>query len=388
MNFASDNTTGIHPRILAAIAAAAGGRAMPYGADDITKRVERRFAEVFERECAVFMVGTGAAANALALSVFVPPWGAIYCHPGGHINADECGAPEFYTAGAKLVAIPGAAGKVAAADIDRAYRNSGAGTVHVTQPAAVSLTQLTEAGTIYRPDELGAIGDVCRRHGLAFHIDGARFGNAVVGSGHSPADLTWRAGVDVLSFGATKNGAMAAEAVVFFDPAKAATMGWRRKRAAQLWSKHRFLAAQMDAYLADGLWLACARHANAMAARLADGLAAIPGVVPTGDRARAVAGSHHVRVEGVEAETLLVALDREGVCAAAGSSCASGAPAPSHVLAAMGWSRHAAKEAVRFSLGHASTDADVDRALAVVPEAIARLRGAPVAADARAGVPG
>jgi threonine aldolase len=305
MNFASDNTTGIHPRILAAIAAAAGGRAMPYGADDITKRVERRFAEVFERDCAVFMVGTGAAANALALSALVPPWGAIYCHPGGHINADECGAPEFYTAGAKLVAIPGTAGKVAAADIDRAYRHSGAGTVHVTQPAAVSLTQLTEAGTIYRPDELGAIGEVCRRHGLAFHIDGARFGNAVAGSGRSPAELTWRAGVDVLSFGATKNGAMAAEAVVFFDPAKAATMGWRRKRAAQLWSKHRFLAAQLDAYLADDLWLDCARHANAMAARLADGLAAIPGA---GFRDRVEANEIFVRLP----TGVLDGLERDG----------------------------------------------------------------------------
>jgi threonine aldolase len=277
MNFASDNTTGIHPRIVAAIAAAAGGRAMPYGADEITRRVERRFADIFERECAVFLVGTGAAANSLALAAMVPPWGAIYCHPGGHINADECGAPEFYTAGAKLIAIPGAHGKVAAADIDRAYRLSGAGSIHVTQPSAVSLTQLTEAGTIYRPDELGAISEVCRRHGLGFHIDGARFANAVVGSGCSPADLTWRAGLDVLSFGATKNGAMAAEAIVFFDPTKAATMGWRRKRGAQLWSKHRFLAAQMDAYLADGLWLDCARHANAMAHRLADGLARVPG---------------------------------------------------------------------------------------------------------------
>ena len=277
MNFASDNTTGIHPHIVAAIAAAAGGRAMPYGADEITRRVERRLAEVFERDCAVFLVGTGAAANSLALATLVPPWGAIYCHPGGHINADECGAPEFYTAGAKLIAIPGAHGKVAAADIDRAYRHSGAGTVHVTQPSAVSLTQLTEAGTIYRPGELGAIGEVCRRHGLGFHIDGARFANAVAGSGCTPAELTWRAGVDALSFGATKNGAMALEAVIFFDPARAATMGWRRKRGAQLWSKHRFLAAQMEAYLDDDLWLVCARHANAMAARLAAGLAAIPG---------------------------------------------------------------------------------------------------------------
>ncbi len=278
MNFASDNTTGVHPRILAAIAAAAGGRAMPYGVDEVTRRVERRFAEIFERDCAVFLVGTGAAANALALASMVPPWGAIYCHPGGHINADECGAVEFYTAGAKLMAIPGSAGKIAAADIARAYRRSGAGSVHVTQPAAVSLTQLTEAGTIYRPDELGAIGEVCRRLGLALHVDGARFANAVAGSGRSPADLTWRAGVDALSFGATKNGAMAAEAVLFFEPARATTTGWRRKRGGQLWSKHRFLAAQMEAYLADDLWLGCARHSNAMAARLAAGLAALPGV--------------------------------------------------------------------------------------------------------------
>lgn len=277
MNFASDNTTGVHPRILAAMAAASVGRAMPYGVDDATRRVERRFAEIFERDCAVFLVGTGAAANALALSTLVPPWGAIYCHPGGHINADECGAVEFYTGGAKLVAIPGTAGKIAAADIARAFRRSGAGSVHVTQPAAVSLTQLTEAGTIYRPDELGAIGEVCRRHGLALHVDGARFANAVAGSGRSPADLTWRAGVDALSFGATKNGAMAAEAVLFFEPARATTTGWRRKRGGQLWSKHRFLAAQMEAYLAGDLWLDCARHSNAMAARLAAGLAGLPG---------------------------------------------------------------------------------------------------------------
>jgi threonine aldolase len=276
MNFASDNTTGVHPRIMAAMAAAAGGRAMPYGADDISRRVERLFAEVFERDCAVFLVATGAAANSLALAAMSPPWGAIYCHPGGHVNADECGAPEFYTGGAKLVAIPGAHGKVAAADIDRAWRHSGVGSVHVTQPAAVSLTQLTEAGTIYTPAELGAIGEVCRGRGLGFHVDGARFANAVAGSGRSPADLTWRAGVEALSFGATKNGAMAAEAVVFFDMARAATMGWRRKRAGQLWSKHRFLAAQMEAYLSGGLWLDCARHSNAMAARLAAGLAALP----------------------------------------------------------------------------------------------------------------
>jgi len=277
LNFASDNTTGAHPRIVAAMAAAAGGRAMPYGADDITRRVERRFAEIFEHDCAVFLVATGAAANALSLAALSPPWGAIYCHQGGHVHSDECGAPEFYTGGAKLVPLAGAAGRIAAADIDRAFRGSGAGTVHVTQPSAVSVTQLTEAGTAYRPEDLAAIGAVCRQHGLGFHVDGARFANAVAGLGCAPADLTWRAGVDILSFGATKNGAMAAEAVLVFDRAKATTLGWRRKRSGQLWSKHRFLAAQMEAYLADDLWLDCARHANAMAARLAAGLAQIPG---------------------------------------------------------------------------------------------------------------
>ena len=277
MNFASDNTTGAHPRIVAALAACAGGRAMPYGHDEITRRVEHRFAALFERDCAVFLVGTGTAANALALSALVPPWGAVYCHPDGHINNDECNAPEFYMGGAKLVAVPGAAGKVAATDLDAAVSLGGAGSVHHAQPAAVSLTQATEAGTIYRPAELGAIGEVCRRHKLAFHVDGARFANAVAYAGVSPADMTWRAGVDVLSFGATKNGALAAEAIVVFDPAKAETIGFRRKRAGQLWSKHRFLAAQLDAYLADDLWLTCARHANAMATRMAEGLARVPG---------------------------------------------------------------------------------------------------------------
>jgi len=277
MNFASDNTTGAHPRIIEALAAAASGRTMPYGNDEITARVERRFADLFERECTVFLVGTGTAANSLALAALVPPWGVVYCHPEGHINTDECGAPEFYTAGAKLVAIPGANGKVVARDIDQAVGVSGIGSVHHAQPAAVSLTQATEAGTIYRGEELGAIGEVCQRHKLGFHVDGARFGNAIASANVAPAELTWRAGVDVLSFGATKNGALAAEAIIVFDKEKAKTIGFRRKRAGQLWSKHRFLAAQLDAYLADDLWLTSARHANAMAARLAEGLRRVPG---------------------------------------------------------------------------------------------------------------
>lgn len=275
MNFCSDNTAGAHPRILAALSAANGGAVMPYGNDELTRRVEARISEVFERDCAVFLVGTGTAANVLCLAALTPPWGVVFCHPGAHINCDECGAPEFYTGGAKLTAVPGADGKIAAADLDAAIK--GAGVVHHAQPAAISLTQATEAGTVYTQAEIGAIAEVARRHRLGLHVDGARFANALVRLGCRPADISWRAGVDALSFGATKNGAFAAEAVVIFDRARAETLGFRRKRGGQLWSKMRFLAAQFEAYLGDDLWLANARHANAMAAALGQGLAAVPG---------------------------------------------------------------------------------------------------------------
>ena len=274
MNFCSDNTAGAHPRILAALTAVNAGATMPYGNDDLTRQVEARIAEIFERDCAVFLVGTGTAANVLSLAAITPPWGVIYCHPDSHINMDECGAPEFYTGGAKLATVAGKHGKIAAADLDAAI--SGAGVVHHAQPAAVSLTQATEAGTAYTPAELGALSEVARRHGLGLHVDGARFANALVHLGGSPAELTWKAGIDVLSFGATKNGALAAEAVVVFDRARAASLGFRRKRGGQLWSKMRFLAAQLEAYLEDDLWLANARHANALAAELARGLSARP----------------------------------------------------------------------------------------------------------------
>ena len=277
MNFCSDNTAGAHPKILAALAAANAGPVMPYGNDDLTRRVERRISDIFERDCAVALVGTGTAANVLALAALTPPWGVIYCHPGSHINCDECAAPEFYTGGAKLVTVAGAAGKIAAADLESAVAAGGAGVVHHAQPATVSLTQATEAGTVYTAKELGSLAEVARRHKLALHVDGARFANALVHLGCAPADITWRAGVDALSFGATKNGAFAAEAVVMFDRARAETLALRRKRGGQLWSKMRFLAAQLDAYLEDGLWLANARHANAMANRLGRGLIAIPG---------------------------------------------------------------------------------------------------------------
>jgi threonine aldolase len=278
MNFASDNVTGAAPEILAAIAVANEGAVMPYGSDPITKRLDAAFNALFEREVAVFPVATGSAANSLALSVMTPPYGAIYCHPDSHIISDECGAPELYTGGAKLVPIPGEAGKIAAVDFAHKLANSGKGVVHHVQPAVISLTNETEAGTLYTPEETREIADLAHAHGLLLHLDGARFANAVAALGCSPADLTWRAGVDALSFGATKNGAVAAEAVVFFDRKLAESFGYRRKRGGHLFSKMRFLSAQLEAYVKDGLWLKNARHANAMAKRLADGLASIPGV--------------------------------------------------------------------------------------------------------------
>lgn len=277
MNFCSDNTAGAHPKIIEAVAAANRDRVMPYGNDDLTRRIEARISEIFERDCAVALVGTGTAANALALAALCPAYGAVLCHPDSHINRDECGAPEFYTGGAKLIGVDGAHGRIAAPDLDAAIAAAGAGLVHHAQPAAVSLTQATEAGTIYRPADIAAIAAVAHRHGLAVHVDGARFANALVGLGVTPAEASWRAGIDALSFGATKNGAFAAEAVVFFDRAKAASLGFRRKRAGHLWSKMRFLAAQFEGYLAGDLWLDNARHANRQAAELARGLETIPG---------------------------------------------------------------------------------------------------------------
>ncbi|HZT19030.1 MAG TPA: low specificity L-threonine aldolase [Dongiaceae bacterium] len=277
MNFRSDNEHGASPEILEALARANAGTSHAYGEDPLTARVESRLKEIFETDLVVFPVATGTSANSLALSVIAPPFGAIYCHSEAHIAVDECGGPEFYTGGAKLVGLAGEHGKLSAEDVEAALAGAHKGVVHHVQPAAISLTQATEAGTVYRAGEVDAIAAAARRHGLRLHMDGARFANALVSLGASPAEITWRAGVDILSFGASKNGALAAEAVVVFDRALAAELGFRRKRAGHLFSKMRFLSAQLDAYLADGLWLRNARHANAMARRLAEGLARIPG---------------------------------------------------------------------------------------------------------------
>jgi threonine aldolase len=277
LDFRSDNVAGVPPEVLAALADANRGAESSYGADAITGRVEARLTGLFEHELAFFPVATGSAANALALASLTPCWGAVLCHDGAHIATDECGAPEFFTGGAKLVPLPGADGKLHATTV-AAYLARDFRGVHHVQPAVVSLTQSTEAGTCYTPAEIAAIAAIARAHGLRTHMDGARFANAVASLGCAPAELTWKAGIDVLSFGLTKNGAMAAEAVIFFDAALAENFPYRRKRGGHLFSKSRFASAQFEAQLTHGLWLDLAAHANAMAARLAAGLAALPGV--------------------------------------------------------------------------------------------------------------
>lgn len=275
MNFLSDNAVGVAPEIMGALAEANRGPSMPYGADDWTRRVERKMAEIFERDVRVFPVATGTAANALSLACLAPSYGAIYAHEEAHVMVDECGAPEMFSGGAKLRPLPGAHGKLTAEILERALTRDHSGDVHQAIPAAVSVTQTTEAGTVYKPAELQAIAEVARRHKVRLHMDGARFANAMAFLGVPARQATWEAGIDVLSFGGSKGGCMAAEAVVFFDPALADSFGHRRMRAGHLVSKMRFISAQLDAYLADGLWLKLARHANAMAQRLAQGLSAV-----------------------------------------------------------------------------------------------------------------
>ncbi|MBD9373511.1 low specificity L-threonine aldolase [Rhizobium sp. ARZ01] len=273
MYFASDNWAGAHPDIARSLSAAADGYAKAYGASELDKKVERTFSEIFERDVAVFFVGTGTAANSLALASYNRPGGQVFCHAEAHVNVDECNAPEFFSAGSKLVPIDGARGKMPAEALAAALARFSPENVHGGQPVAVTITQATEAGTVYELDEIAAIADVAHRKKLPLHMDGARFANALVTLGATPAEMTWKRGVDILSFGGTKNGCWCAEALVLFDPGRAHEMHFLRKRSAQLFSKSRFIAAQFDAYFHDGLWLELAGHSNAMAAGLAAGIA-------------------------------------------------------------------------------------------------------------------
>jgi threonine aldolase len=267
MYFKSDNTSAVAPQIMAALHEANEGFAPAYGEDGWTHRLQRRFSELFDHEVTVFPVATGTAANALALASLVPPWGAILTHEEGHIVRDECGAPEFMTHGARLILTHEPHAKVTTEGLHRAL-DALPLSVHTVQPRALSITQATELGTVYTADEVRSLTTAAHARGLRVHMDGARFANAVAHLGCHPADITARAGIDVLSFGATKNGAMAAEAVVFFDTSLVADFEFRRKRAAHLFSKMRFLSAQLLAYTDDNLWLELARHANEMASQI------------------------------------------------------------------------------------------------------------------------
>lgn len=278
MNFRSDNEAGAHPAIIEAVSKAfSAGPVHSYGADEWTQRVEGRLRDIFEKpDLVAYPVAVGTAANVLALACCSPPWGSIFCHPTAHIAAEETNAAEFYS-GARLVRIDGAAGKIDPRALAEALAQPVYGVVHFSQPSAVSITQATENGTVYAPEEIAALSTSAHRHGLKMHMDGARFANALSFVGCSPAELTWKAGIDVLSLGATKNGAMGAEVVVFFKTELARDFEYRRKRGGHLLSKMRLLSSQLDAYFADGLWLANARHANAMARRLVAGLTPFKG---------------------------------------------------------------------------------------------------------------
>jgi threonine aldolase len=276
-NFKSDNVTPVCDAIMAAIQAANRGTAPAYGGDDFTQKLHTVASEVFGREVAIFPVTTGTAANALALAQCVPPYGAVYCHDAAHIVTDECGAPEFFAGGAKMIGFSTPDGKISPEQVANAIAFAEDMGVHHVKPGAVSLSQATEWGTVYQVSEVSALAAMAKRHGLPVHMDGARFANALVHLGCTPAEATWQSGVDVLSLGATKNGALCAEAVVFFDPARARDFDRRRKQAGHLWSKLRFVSAQLLAYFEHGLWLDNARHANAMASALAKGLKTIAG---------------------------------------------------------------------------------------------------------------
>jgi threonine aldolase len=278
MDFRSDNVAGAAPDILQAVIDANSGTATSYGNDPYSERVEKRLGEIFEKPVKAFAVATGTACNALALAALTPAYGAILCHEEAHIHLDECGAPELFSGGAKLVPIHGPGGKLTPQGVRNVLEQTLTGDPHRVQPAALSITQATEAGTCYRPAEIAALAEIARGRQMKVHMDGARFANAVAHLGLSPAEITWKAGVDVLSFGATKNGALGAEVVVFFDTALAESFVVRRKRGGQLLSKMRFVSAQLEAYLKGERWLELARHANGMATRLAQGLQRLPQV--------------------------------------------------------------------------------------------------------------
>lgn len=265
MNFRSDNEAPINPKILQAIVAANQGFEESYGYDSYSEQFTQQCQQLFQCWCEVLPLTTGTAANSIAMTLACPPYGSILCHENSHIFADECGAPEFFTAGAKLIPLPGKHGKMDLDHLDRYLAGTGVHGEHESLPSVISITQCTEAGTLYTLNELKRLKAIKQKYNLALHMDGARFANALVSLDCSIAAMTWQSGVDLLSFGATKNGAMMAEALIVFNPHLTQQIKRLRKRSGHLISKMRFISAQLMAYLNDDLWLELARHANQMA---------------------------------------------------------------------------------------------------------------------------
>jgi threonine aldolase len=277
MHFGSDNTAPVAPEIMAALNDANQGYATSYGDDQIMDKVRDKMHELFEApDAAVYLVATGTAANALSLATQINLWQAVFCHRLSHAEVDECGAPEFFTNGAKLVVLDGENAKIDPENLRQAVNGIDATDPHVVQRGVLTITQLTERGTAYSLDEIRALTSIARANNMPSHLDGARFANALVHLGCTPAEMTWKSGIDVVSFGGTKNGLMGVEAVILFNPDHGWEFELRRKRAAHLLSKHRYLSAQMAAYLTDGLWLDLANRANEAAARLEDALLDLP----------------------------------------------------------------------------------------------------------------
>ncbi len=269
MNFASDNWAGAHPAIAAALAEHSTGHASAYGASELDRRVEKQLGEIFERDVSVFFVSTGTAANGLSLASVARPGGVVFAHNEAHLIEDEGGAPEFFTGGARMCPVDGPLGRMDPEMLEKAIHRYPPEFIHAGQPMAASITQATEVGTVYTLEQITAVSKICRAHDIPLHMDGARFANALATLGCSPAEMTWKAGVDLLSFGGTKNGCWCAEAVIVLNPDLGSGLPFLRKRAAQLFSKSRFVAAQFEAYLSDDVWMKNARHANEMAMRLA-----------------------------------------------------------------------------------------------------------------------
>jgi threonine aldolase len=278
IDFRSDNTGRAAPELLDALVRANQGTALGYGGDEWTAQLQQRYSELFETAVRVFPVATGTAANALSLAALGPSWGLVYCSEAAHINTSEANAAGFFGGGLKLVPVAGTDGRIEAEALARTLAAIQPGQIHRGQPVAASLTQATDLGAVYRLDQIRAVAEAAKGRGLKVHMDGARFANALARLDCSPAEMTWRAGIDILSFGATKNGGLLCDAIVVFDHSLADGLAVQLRRGGQVWSKMRFASAQLMAYVENGLWLSMARASNAIAGRIAAGMAGVPGV--------------------------------------------------------------------------------------------------------------